>query len=39
MELQEIVKNYKMASYILNYWKNTEKPRPRNFMDKFIEGQ
>ncbi|OAD60807.1 NADH dehydrogenase [ubiquinone] 1 alpha subcomplex subunit 6 [Eufriesea mexicana] len=39
MELQEICSIWKPTGNLLNYWKDTEEPKPTDFMSKFIAGQ
>ncbi|XP_071855854.1 NADH dehydrogenase (ubiquinone) B14 subunit [Bombus fervidus] len=38
MELQETCAHWKPAATLLNYWKITEEPKPKDFISKFISG-
>ncbi|XP_017892336.1 NADH dehydrogenase [ubiquinone] 1 alpha subcomplex subunit 6 [Ceratina calcarata] len=39
MELQEVTAKWKPPCTLLNYWKDTTEPRPKDFMSKFISGK
>ncbi|KAK1134109.1 hypothetical protein K0M31_011891 [Melipona bicolor] len=38
MELQEVCAQWKPAATLLRYWKQTEEPKPKDFMSKFLSG-
>lgn len=38
MELQEVCAQWKPAATLLHYWKQTEEPKPKDFMSKFLSG-
>ncbi|XP_060811502.1 NADH dehydrogenase [ubiquinone] 1 alpha subcomplex subunit 6 [Bombus pascuorum] len=38
MELQETCSQWKPAATLMNYWKSTHEPKPKDFMSKFISG-
>lgn len=39
MDLQEAAKHWKTDSSIMNYWRDTWNPKPKDFMSKFLAGQ
>ncbi|XP_043787634.1 NADH dehydrogenase [ubiquinone] 1 alpha subcomplex subunit 6 [Apis laboriosa] len=39
MELQEVCAQWKPPATVLNYWKETHEPKPKDFMSKFLSGQ
>ncbi|XP_054008261.1 NADH dehydrogenase [ubiquinone] 1 alpha subcomplex subunit 6 [Hylaeus anthracinus] len=39
MELQEVAMLWKPKGCLMNYWKETEEPKPTDFMSKFLSGQ
>lgn len=38
MELQETCAQWKPAAILMNYWKVTQEPKPKDFLSKFISG-
>lgn len=38
MELQEVCAQWKPTGTLLRYWKETEEPKPKDFMSKFLSG-
>lgn len=38
MELQETCSQWKPAATLMNYWKVTQEPKPKDFISKFISG-
>lgn len=38
MELQEVCAQWKPPAILLNYWKETHEPKPKDFMSKFLSG-
>ena len=38
MELVEAVEIWKQKNHIMNYFKDTQEPRPTDFLSKFYDG-
>jgi len=39
MELSEVVNQYKQVCHIMNYFKETHNPKPKDFISKFLAGK
>lgn len=39
MTLQEIVEKWQQPTHIMRYWKDTQEPKPTDFLSKFISGK
>lgn len=38
MELKECVNQWKTKAHVMMYWKDTQEPKPDDFMSKFVAG-
>lgn len=38
MELKECVEIWKQKGHIMRYWKESQEPKPTDFLSKFIQG-
>lgn len=39
MELKESVEIWKQKAHIMRYWKESQEPKPTDFLSKFLSGQ